>query len=250
MAQKKLGEYATPNDDYICAPITLPAIEAENYEIMPNFLSLVQQNQFGGSTSEDASLHLNTFTEICDMMRIKDVNLYVVTLCLFPFSLRGKDKDWLLLLPKGTITSWNSCTSAFMSKFFPLAKTMQLRSKITGFRKEDRDPLALAWERMKESVRNCPNHGMEQWLILHSFYNALNPVSKSMLDTTAEGPFMGKGVEEGTMLLDDMQNNHSQWHVERSSRKVNSITENENEELITKVKKLMLMPSPMLILKM
>jgi hypothetical protein len=41
MAQKKLQEYATPNEDYICAPITQPAIEAENYEIKPNYLSLV-----------------------------------------------------------------------------------------------------------------------------------------------------------------------------------------------------------------
>jgi hypothetical protein len=64
MAQKKLGEYATPNEDYISAPITQPAVEAKNYEIKPNYLSLVQQNQFGGSTSEDAGLHLNTFTEI------------------------------------------------------------------------------------------------------------------------------------------------------------------------------------------
>jgi hypothetical protein len=56
-----------------------------------------------------------------------------------------------------------------------------------------------------------------------------------MLDTIAGGTIMGKGVEEGTNLLDDMQNNHSQWHVERSSRKVNSITETENEELIAKV---------------
>jgi hypothetical protein len=30
-----------------------------------------------------------------------------------------------------------------------------------------------------------------------------------MLDTAARGTFMGKGVEEGTKLLDDMQNNHS-----------------------------------------
>jgi hypothetical protein len=60
-----------------------------------------------------------------------------------------------------------------------------------------------------------------------------------MLNTTAGDTFMGKGVEEGTKLLDDMQNNHSQWHVERSSRKVNSITEIENEELIAKVNELL-----------
>jgi hypothetical protein len=142
-------------------------------------------------------------------------------------------------LPKGTITSWNAYTSAFIYKFFPPAKTMQLRSNITGFRQEDHEPLALARERMNKSVRNCLNHGMDQWLILHLFYNALNPVSKSVLDTAAGGTFMGKGVEEGTKLLDDMQNNHSQWHVERSSRKVNSITETENEELIAKVNELL-----------
>ena len=42
MAHKKLGEFATPNDDYLRAPITQPAVEAENYEIKPNFLTLVQ----------------------------------------------------------------------------------------------------------------------------------------------------------------------------------------------------------------
>ena len=49
MAAKKLGEFATPNDDYLRAPITQPTVTAENYEIKPNFLSLVQQNQFGAS---------------------------------------------------------------------------------------------------------------------------------------------------------------------------------------------------------
>ena len=39
MAEKKLGEYAAPNDDYLRAPITQPAVTAENYEIKPHFLS-------------------------------------------------------------------------------------------------------------------------------------------------------------------------------------------------------------------
>ena len=42
MAEKKLGEYAIPNDDFIRAPITQPAVTAENCEIKPNLLSLVQ----------------------------------------------------------------------------------------------------------------------------------------------------------------------------------------------------------------
>ena len=149
MAEKKLGEFATPINDYLRTPIIQPAIVVEDYVIKPHYLSLVQQNQFGGSAVEDAGMHLNTFTEICDMMCIKDIDPDAVKLRLFPFSLRGRAKEWLLSLPRNTITSWVGCTSLFMTKFSPPAKTMQLRSNITGFRQEEREPLTLAWERMK-----------------------------------------------------------------------------------------------------
>jgi hypothetical protein len=97
------------------------------------------------------------------MMRIKDVQQEVFKPCLFPFSLRGRAKDCLLALPKGAITSWAQCTNAFMSKYFPPAETMQLQSNIAGFRQKEREPLAFAWEWIKESVRICPNNGMEEW---------------------------------------------------------------------------------------
>src|SRR3954462_879211 len=88
---------------------------------------------------------------------------------------------------------------------------------------------------------NCPSHGMEDWLTLHLFYNALNPVSKSMLDTAAGGTFMGKQITEAKQLLDNMQDNHAQWHVERSNtKKVNSVTPQENEELTAKLDELIL----------
>ena len=121
MAEKKLGEFATPNHDYLRTPITQPAILAEDYEIKPHYLSLVQRNQFGGSAVEDAGMHLNTFTEIFDMMRIKDVDRDAVKLRLFHFSLRGRAKEWLLSLPKNIISSWVECTSLFMTNFFPPA---------------------------------------------------------------------------------------------------------------------------------
>src|SRR4051812_3193972 len=90
-------------------------------------------------------------------------------------------------------------------------------------------------------MRNCPSHGMEDWLILHLFYNALNLVSKSMLDTIAVGTFMGKQITEAKQLLDNMQDNHAQWHVERSNtKKVNSVTPQENEELNAKLDELIL----------
>jgi hypothetical protein len=42
------------------------------------------------------------------MQEFKNVENYIVKLKLFPFSLRGKAKDWLLSLPNGSINSWDN----------------------------------------------------------------------------------------------------------------------------------------------
>jgi hypothetical protein len=41
------------NNNYLRAAITQPTVDVSNYEIKPNLLKLVQENQFGGSSSED-----------------------------------------------------------------------------------------------------------------------------------------------------------------------------------------------------
>jgi hypothetical protein len=53
-------------------------------------LNLVCTDQFGGSASEDSSLHLHDLWEICDMQIFKNVHNAIAELKLFPFSLRGK----------------------------------------------------------------------------------------------------------------------------------------------------------------
>ena len=60
-----------------------------------------------------------------------------------------------------------------------------------------------------------------------------------MLDTAAGGTFMGKEIKVANKLLNDMQDNHAQWYIERTNtKKVNAITETNNEELTTKVDEL------------
>ena len=235
---RNLRSFATPSNNFMREPIAQPDVAAAEYEIKPNLVSMVQQDQFGGSASEDAGMHLHNFFELCNMTRIKDYDPDALKLHLFPFSLRGKAKEWLLALPRGNITSWADCCSKFLSKFCPPAKIMQLHSQITSFKQEDREPLALAWDRMKEAIRNCPNHGMEEWLILHMFYNALNPMSKTMLDTAAGGTIMGKPIDDVKKLLDEMQENHAQWHVERTTTKRVNAIEEKNMELTAKLDEL------------
>jgi hypothetical protein len=42
------------------------------------------------------------------------VEIDIVKLKLFPFSLRGKPKDWLLSLPNGSINSWDNLREGFI----------------------------------------------------------------------------------------------------------------------------------------
>jgi hypothetical protein len=93
IATKKLGEFATPSDDYLRAPITQPVVDAVNYEIKTQFITLVRQTQFGGSASEVAVMHLNIFTQICDIMCIKDANPNTLKLRSFLFHLEGKKNN-------------------------------------------------------------------------------------------------------------------------------------------------------------
>ena len=84
-------------------------------------------------------------------------------------------------------------------------------------------------DRIKEALTNCPNHGLDELLILHMFYNGLNHMSKTIIDTSTGGTIIGKPIEDVKKILDDMQEDHAQWHVERTTtKKVNAMQENSS----------------------
>ena len=146
-------DFTSHNNSYfICTPIAPPATSAEFYEIKPALLHLVMKEQFSG-VGEDVALQLNNFVELCDMKKYKEVDGDIVKLKLFPFSLRGRAKEWLQFLPKNNIDSWIKCKDAFIGKYYPPAKIIQLRSNIINFRQLDNEHVAQAWERMKSLVK-------------------------------------------------------------------------------------------------
>ena len=157
---------STNNSDFICTPIAPPTPDAVFYEIKPALLNLVMKEQFSGISTDDAAAHLNNFVELCEMQKYKDVDGDIIKLKLFPFSLRGRAKDWLLSLPKNSIDSWVKCKDAFIGKYYPPAKIISLRSDIMKFRQYDNEHVAQAWERMKSLVKNCPTHGLTTWMII------------------------------------------------------------------------------------
>ena len=90
-----------------------------------HLLNLVMKDQFAGLPSEDAATHLNSFIDLCDMQKKKDVDNDIVKLKLFPFSLRDRAKAWFSSLPKNSIDSWNKCEDALsLSIFLPLRSSL------------------------------------------------------------------------------------------------------------------------------
>ena len=55
--------------------------------------------------------------------------------------------------------------------------------------------------------------------------HGLNFASRNLLDSAAGGTFMEITLGEATKLLDNIMVNYSQWHTERSTKKVHAIEE-------------------------
>jgi hypothetical protein len=105
---------------------------------------------------------------------------------------------------------------------------LQNRNSIISFWQNENEHVAMAWERIKQMLRTCPSHGVNEWTILHSFYNGLNYMPRNILDSAAEGAFMGKTIVEARAILESILQNNSQWHTKRApmpSKKVSSIEE-------------------------
>ena len=112
------------------------------------------KDQFAGLPSGDAATHLNSFVDLSDMKKRKDVDNDIVKLNLLPFLLRDRAKAWFSSLSKNSIDFWNKCKDAFISKYFPPAKIISLRNDIMNFKQLDHEHVAQAWERMKLMIRN------------------------------------------------------------------------------------------------
>ena len=104
-----------------------------------------------------------------------------------------------------------------MARYFPPSKIAMLRDNINGFRQKDNESLFEAWERYKDMLRLCPHHGLEEWLIIHTFYNGLLYNTRLTIDAAAGGALMDKPYTEANQLIESMAQNHYQWGSERAN---------------------------------
>ncbi|KAK2368342.1 hypothetical protein QL285_081543 [Trifolium repens] len=214
---RSLRSYAIPLQVEPHNSIAAPAIEANNFELKPSLLQAVQQNQFSGNPTDDPNLHLSIFLQYADTVKANGVSPEAIRLRLYPFSLRDIARAWLQSLPSNSVTTWDELKKVFLARYFPPSKTAMLRAQINGFKHKDNESLFEAWERYKDMIRLCPYHGLEDWLIIHTFYNGLLYNTRMTIDAAAGGALMDKPYNQAYQLIESMAQNHYQWGNERTT---------------------------------
>ena len=189
-------------DEY--SAIRQPAIDANNFELKPALITMVQQHQFTGHPTEDPNEHLGRFLRMANTVKLNGVRPEVIKLHLFPFSLRDTAATWYESLPYGSVDTWEELVEAYLGRFFRPALTSERRREIIVFQQGEDESLYVAWERFKQLLRRCPMHGIDLKTHMDIIYHALNDISKGIIDASCCGAFKRKSAEEAKELIEDL----------------------------------------------
>ena len=135
-------------DKYLA--VKQPAIDANDFELEPALITMVQQNQFTGHSTENPNKHLGRFLRIENSIKLSGVKPEVIQLQLFPFSLRDMAATWFNSLPYESVNTWEELMGAYFSKFFPSSLTYEQRLEITNSKHGGNENMYIAWKDLAE----------------------------------------------------------------------------------------------------
>ena len=175
--------------------IRQPTVDANNFELKPAFITMVQQHQFTGHPTEDPNEHLGRFLRLENTVKLNGVRPEVIKLHLFPFSIRDIAATWYESLPYSLVDTWEELVEAYLGRFFPPSLTSERRREIIVFQQGEDESLYIAWERFKRLLKRCPMHGIDLKTQMDIVYHALNDTSKGIIDASCCGGFKRKSAE-------------------------------------------------------
>ena len=124
--------------------IKQPTVDANNFELKPTLITMVQQHQFTGHPTENPNEHLGRFLRIANTMKLNGVRPEVIKLHLFPFSLRDIAATRYESLPYGSVNTWEELVEAYLGRFFPPSLTLERRKEIIVFQQGEDESLYIA----------------------------------------------------------------------------------------------------------
>ncbi|XP_021771500.1 uncharacterized protein LOC110735621 [Chenopodium quinoa] len=114
-------------------------------------------------------------------MKLNGVTDDAIRLRLFPFSLRDRAKEWLRDEGTGLFDTWD--------------------------KQSDDESLYEAWRRFKRLKRQCPHHGIPDWILMQTFYNGMTHEFRIYIDAASGGSLLTKNPTETRELIETMAAN-------------------------------------------
>ena len=162
-------------DKYLA--VKQPAIDANDFELKPALIAMVQQNQFTGHSTENPNEHLGRFLRIPNSVKLNGVKPEVIHLQLFPFSLRDMAATWFNSLPYESVNTWEELMGAYFSKFFPQSLSSEQRREITNSKHGGDENMYTAWKDLAEYNIRPPESSGRNGRAEESGMNVLNQFS-------------------------------------------------------------------------
>ena len=119
-------------------------VDANNFELKPALITMVQQQQFTGHPTKDPNEHLGRFLRMANTVELNGVRPEVIKLHIFPFSLRDTAATWYESLPYGSVDTWEELIEAYLGRFFPPSLTSERRREIIVFQQGEDESLYVA----------------------------------------------------------------------------------------------------------
>ncbi|KAL2242611.1 UNVERIFIED_CONTAM: Retrovirus-related Pol polyprotein from transposon 17.6 [Sesamum indicum] len=236
--ERSINDMTSPdlNQQPLC--IEYPDLEVD-FELKSGLIHLLPT--FRGLAGEDPQKHLKEFHVVCSGMRPQGISEEQVKLRAFPFSLADQAKDWLYLLPSGSITRWNDLKKQFLEKYFPASRATTIRKEISGIRQFAGESLFEYWERFNLLVESFPHHQIPNHLLIQYFYEGLSNMDRKLIDAASGGALFDKTPTEARKLISTMASNTQQFGVRHDDppRKSNEVSNLEERlsQLTTVVEK-------------
>ncbi|KAL6177346.1 hypothetical protein ACLB2K_048872 [Fragaria x ananassa] len=161
-----------PEYNPIC--INMPAYAPGRTNLELEFYIIKHLPVFRGLRDEDPILHLKRVEFICARLVPPNVDIAVMKLKVFPYSLMDQAKKWFLSISiDGFITSWGYLMELFLSKYsFQARRTLQ-RMKIGSPRQQVYELYIDYYKRFQDMIYlNC-DHEIDDASLLSCFYQGL-----------------------------------------------------------------------------
>ena len=207
-------QFSAPTETSLVPHESSQPIQTPSYRLSPRLIALVQSLSFSGEGDENPYLHIRDFEQTCDCLRIEGMSDKTLRWKLFPFSLKGKARQWYDKAVGKQQGDWGSLRSNFCLDFYPISQIVDLRVKVLTIKQEPEESLASSWNRFTTLLASGPDLSLPDPILLQHFYKGLSRDSRKLLDTTSGGSFLHISAEKARSILDQILSSELDYLLE------------------------------------